>query len=166
MLGGQKGQTATGTRERERITVKTTTNTTVLWSLTATLAFSPPSPDGVTTTLTRQESIEKVRKRTRPIPSLAACALCPRASEAFLVSLCARVTQDQDKAKSDQVMMGLARLEFGWAECTDRTNFKPSLFHLHLTFGSVTYYACLALRFVHGSVTGEGTNWKTKLART
>ena len=100
-----------------------------MWSVTAAFPHSSPSPDGVTTTLTRQESIEKVRKRTRPIPSLAACALCPRASEAFLVSLCARVTQDQDKAKSDQVMMGLlARLEFGWAECADSTNFVQTIF--------------------------------------
>ena len=62
-------------------------------------------------------------------------------------------------------MMGLARLEFGWAECADSTYFVQTIFVQLAPYFS-KHYVCLAFRFVHGSVTGEGTNWKTKLART
>ena len=37
---------------------------------------------------------------------------------------------------------------------------------IFVPFGSVSSLVCLAFRFVHGSVTGEGISWGTKLART
>ena len=139
--------------------------------MTATFYRSSPSPDGETTTFPRQESIEKVRKKERGLALFhrSVAVPCPLpSSERGLprIPLCAgypRSGQSEERSSDDGARSTRVRSD-GQSVQTVRTSFKPSLFHLHLTFRSITcvsYFVSFTVQLPEKELIGK-RNWHVR----